>query len=178
LFINLNTIENKIDALKSDKAQMTIDYAAGMGIFLLAAAFVFQFIYGMFIPFQANSDQVTLAADRVSTVLVERLLSDSKSGGTNIIDQGRLYYFNNNELNRSDQVAYKNTLYKLGLFSNETVYDINVSVVNLTYQNKPMNQSGAVLPENIDIAQTKRLVMIVNSSTGYNETAIIYVKVW
>jgi hypothetical protein len=178
LFINLNTIENKIDDVKSDKGQITIDYAAGMGIFLLAVAFVFQFIYGMFVPFQSNSDQVTLAADRASTVLVERLLRDTNSGGMNIINQGKLYYFNNTELNRSDTTAYNNALRKLGLFSNETIFDVNISVANLTYPNNPMNQSGSVLPENVDIGQTQRLVLIKNTSNGYNETAIISVKVW
>lgn len=176
LFINLNTIQNKIGTVKDDKAQMTIDYAAGMGIFLLAVAFVFQFIYGLFIPFQSGSDEVVLAADRVSTVLVERLLVADKAGAMNIIDQGKLYYFNNMKLNHSNQTYYNNELGELGLLSNEIIFDVNISATRL--DGSIMNQSGPELPENINIGQSKRLVLIVNSSTGYNESAIISVRVW
>ncbi len=170
--------------MKNDRAQITIDYAAGMGIFLLAVAFVFQFVYGLFIPFQANSEEVTLAADRASTVLVERLLVPDGYGGMNLVDQGKLYYFNNTRMNRSDSAAYNNALREIGLFSNETIFDFNVSVAypNGTIMTQTGTNlkliSGAVLPENIDIGQAKRLVLIVNSSTGYNETAIISVRVW
>ncbi len=161
-------------------AQVTIDYIAGIGIFLLSVAFVFQFMYGLFTPFQSGSDEVTLAADRASTVLVERMLAADKAGTTGLVDQGKLYYFNNTKLNYSNQTAYNNNLSELGLFSNDatTIFDLNISVANLTYPNNPVNQSGPALPENIDVGQTKRLILIMNSSTGYNETAILSVRVW
>lgn len=161
--------------MKSDSAQITIDYIAGMGIFLVAVVFVFQFMYGLFLPFQAGSDEVTLAADRTSSILVERLLHTETSGELNAIDQGKLYYFNNTKLNYSDQANYTNTLRELGLFSSETMFDVNISVSNLTFL---LNQSGPTLPDNTNIGQTKRLVLIINSSTGYNETAIVSVRVW
>jgi hypothetical protein len=170
--------------VKSDSAQITIDYIAGIGIFLLSVIFVFQFMYGLFIPFQSGSDKVTLAADRASVVLVERLLHADKADELNVIDQGKLYYFNNTKLNYSDQTAYNNALRELGLFSDQTVFDLNVMVA---YPNGTvMNQSGTnfplvcgpSLPDNTDIGQTKRLVLIVNPSTGYNETAILSVRVW
>lgn len=178
MFISLNTIENEIEFVKSDSAQITIDYIAGIGIFLLSVFFVFQFVQGLFIPFQSGSDKVTLSADRAATVLVERMLVADKPGAMNAIDQGKLYYFNNTRLNYSNQTNYTNTLREIGLFSNQTVFDLNISVTNLTYPNNPMNQSGPVLPENTDVGQTKRIIFIVNSSTGYNETAIFSVRVW
>lgn len=161
--------------MKNDYAQITIDYIAGMGIFLLAVFFVFQFVYGLFIPFQSNSNEATLAADRAATAVVERFLH-AKSGELNVIEQGKLYYFINTRLSYSDQTSYNSVLRELGLFSNETVFDLNMSVayVNGTL----MNQNGPALTDNTDIGQTKRLVLIVNSSTGYNETAIISVRVW
>jgi len=164
--------------VKGEGAQVTIDYVAGIGIFLLTVAFVFQFMYSLFAPFQSGSDEVTLAADRASTILVERILAADRAGAGSVIDQGKLYYFNNTRLNRSDQTNYNNALGELGLFSKEIIFDVNISVANLTYPSSPMNQSGPELPENIDIGQTKRLVLIVNSSTGYNETIIISVRVW
>jgi hypothetical protein len=178
LLVSLNTTKNKIKDVKGEGAQITIDYVAGMSIFLLTVAFVFQFMYGLFTPFQSGSEEVTLAADRTSTILVERMLAADRVGAMSVIDQGKLIYFNNTKLNVSNQTSYTNTLRELGLFSKESVFDLNISVANLTYPNNPMNQSGPELPDNLDIGQTRRLVLIVNTSTGYNETAIISVRVW
>lgn len=162
--------------MKSDSAQITIDYLAGIGIFLLAVVFVFQFVYGLFIPFQSGSDKATLAADRASTILVEQMLHADTSGALNVIDQGKLYYFNNTQLNYANQNNYKNTTIQLGLFIKQTVFDMNVSVAYLN--GTVMNQSGPPLPDNTDTAQTKRLVLIINSSTGYNQNATLSVRVW
>ncbi len=171
---------------------MTLDYIAGIGIFLLAVFFVFQFVYGLFIPFQSGSDKATLAADRAATVLVEQMLHADSSVGLNVINQSKLDSFD---------ATNSNTLNALGLNSTQTVFDLNVSVTNLTSANnpnlvymynfyssstfenspsanKPMYQSGPPLPtEGTDIGQTKRLVLILNSSTGY-KTAILSVRVW
>ncbi len=166
----------KEKARKGESAQITIDYVAGISIFLLTVAFVFQFMYGLFTPFESYSDEIMLAAGRASTVLVERLLAADNSGGMNIIDQGKLYYFNNTKLNQSDQALYKNTLGELGLYGTEIIFDANMSVLRLN--GSIMNQSGPALPENTDIGQRRRLVLIINSSTGYNETAYISVRIW
>ncbi len=178
LSVSLNTFKNKIKDVKGEGAQITIDYVAGMSIFLLTVAFVFQFMYGLFTPFQSGSEEVTLAADRASSILVDRMLVADRAGAMSVIDQGKLIYFNNTKLNVSNQTSYTNTLRELGLFSKESVFDMNISVANLTYPNKPMNQSGPELPDNLDIGQTRRFVLIMNTSTGYNETAIISVRVW
>ncbi len=163
---------------KSENAQMTIDYVAGMGIFLLSVAFVFQFMHSLFLPFQSGSDEVTLAADRVSTVLVERLLNEEQTGRVNMIDQGKLYYFNKTRLNYTDLASYNDALREVGLFSNETAYDLNISAANLTSPDRSIYKGGPTLPENINVGQTGRLVTIVNSSTGYKETAMLWVRVW
>ncbi len=178
MFISLNTIEDEIEFVKSDSAQVTIDYIAGIGIFLIAVFFVFQFMYGLFIPFQSDSDKATLAADRTAIVLVERLLHVDKTGELNVIDQGKLYYFNNTRLNYSNQTNYTATLREIGIFSNETVFDMNISVADIAAPDIPMNQSGPRLPENTYVGQTKRIIFIVNSITGYNKTAILSVRVW
>ncbi len=158
--------------MKSDSAQVTIDYIAGIGIFLLSVVFVFQFMYGLFIPFQSGSDKASLAADRVSTVLVERMLAADKPGAMNAIDEGKLSNFyiklNNNETD---------VLKEIGLFSNQTVFDLNISVVNLT-SSRLINQSGPSLPENTDIGQSRRMVLIVNSTNGNQTYAIFSARVW
>ncbi|HWR26334.1 MAG TPA: hypothetical protein VN316_00495, partial [candidate division Zixibacteria bacterium] len=153
----------------------TIDYVAGMSIFLLTVAFVFQFMYGLFTPFQSSSNEITLASDRVSTILVDRLLAD-RSGALSVVDQSKLFYFNNTKLNYSNRTSYKNSLGELGLNSSEIFFDMNISVARLN--ESIMNQSGPELPEKLDVGQTRRLVLILNSSTGYNESAYILVRVW
>ncbi|MCX9024462.1 MAG: hypothetical protein OIN85_00020 [Candidatus Methanoperedens sp.] len=158
--------------MKSDSAQVTIDYITGIGIFLLAVIFVFQFVYGLFIPFQSGSDKATLAADRAGTVLVERMLHADKASELNVIDEGKLSNFYVKLKNNETDV-----LKQIGLFSNQTVFDLNISVVNIT-SNILMNQSGPSLPDNTDIGQTKRLVLIVNSTNGNQTYAIMSVRVW
>jgi hypothetical protein len=162
--------------VKSESAQITLDYIAGIGIFLLAVFFVFQFVYGLFIPFQSGSDKATLSADRAATMLVEQMLHSDSSGGLNVIDQSKLYYFNNTQLNYSNKANYKNTTMQLGLFSSQTAFDLNVSVADLN--GFVMYQSGPALQDNTDVGQTKRLVLIINSSTGYNRNATLSVRVW
>lgn len=178
--------------MKSESAQITIDYIAGIGIFLLSVFFVFQFVSGLFIPFQSGSDKAALAADRAGTVLVEQMLQADTSRALNVIDQGKLYYFSNTQLNYSNQTAYNNALSALGLSSKQTVFDLNISVANcspsffegvpiannLTCPNTPSNQSGPPLPDNTDTAQTKRLVLIVNSTNGNQTYSILSVRVW
>ncbi|NJD51420.1 MAG: hypothetical protein FIB07_00965 [Candidatus Methanoperedens sp.] len=173
-----------INFLKNDNAQVNIDYMAGIGIFLLSVFFVFQFINSIFTPFQSSSDQVTLAADRAGTVLVERMLHSEKSSELNVIDQDKLYYFNNTKLNYSNPANYNAALLEIGLSSVESAFNMNVTVAYLN--GTIMNQygtgfpllSGPALPGTTDIGQIKRIVLIINSSTGYNETAILSVRVW
>jgi len=164
--------------LRNDNAQINVDYLAGIGIFLLSVFFVFQFINNIFIPFQSSSDQATLAADRASTIIIERLLHMDKAAQLNVIEQGKLYAFNNTKLNYSNTIAYDNTLNEIGLISHETSFDLNMTVSYTTNLLNIVNQSGPALPDNKDIGQTKRLVLILNSSTGFNETAILSVRVW
>jgi hypothetical protein len=165
-----------IDFSKNHNAQVNIDYIAGIGIFLLSVFFVFQFINSIFIPFQSSSDQVTLAADRAGTVLVERMLHSEKASELNVIDQGKLYYFNNTRLNYSNLTNYNAALGEIGLSSSESAFNMNVTVAYLN--GTIMNLSGPALPGTTDIGQIKHILLIINSSTGYNETAILSVRVW
>ena len=176
LFLKRSKTNHLFQNIKDDDAQITIDYVAGISIFLLTVAFIFQFSYGLFTPFQTYSDEITLASNRASTILVDRLLAADRSGAMSVIDQGKLHYFNNTKLNYSNKTTYRNTLDELGLNSSEIIYDMSIAVTNLN--NIRMNQSGPELPDKQDIGQTRRLVLIVNYSTGYNETAYIYVRVW
>lgn len=167
--------------MKNETAQVTIDYITGIGIFLLSVAFVFQFMYTLFVPFHSGSDEVTLAADRASTVLVERILRADNSETMNVIEQSKLESFIDTKLNYSNQTNYDNGRREVGIFSNDIIFDLNVSVANLTFPDSPMCalcEGGLELPDNTDVGQVRRLVLVVNSSTGFNESAVVSVRVW
>jgi len=94
-----------------------------------------------------------------------------------------LNYFNNIRLNYTNKTIdsnnktnYQNALDELGLLSDYIIYDMNMSVTDLN--GSKMYISGPELLENVDIGQTRRLVLIVNSTTGNQTRAILYVRVW
>jgi len=63
------------DARRPDeRGQTLIDYAIGVGLFLLAVAFVFSYVPGMLDPFTAEQENVQLA-DRAATQLSEHHLA-------------------------------------------------------------------------------------------------------
>lgn len=59
------------------RAQTTLDYAVGAGVFLVAAAFVLAFVPGMLAPF-GGADR-TQVADRAATALASDALGDPAS---------------------------------------------------------------------------------------------------
>jgi hypothetical protein len=79
-------------------------------------------------------------------------------------------------LNYSNLTNYNAALGEIGLSSNESAFNMNVTVAYLN--GTIMNLSGPALPGTTDIGQIKHIVLIINSSTGYNETAILSVRVW
>ena len=63
----------------SPRAQTTLDFAIGAGVFLVAIAFVVAFVPGMFVPFDADTGTIT--ADRVADSAAKDLLGDPAAPG-------------------------------------------------------------------------------------------------
>jgi hypothetical protein len=61
---------------KTSRAQTPLDFATGMGLFLLATLFVFVFVPGMFAPFSDTAREETVAADRVADLVAAELAGD------------------------------------------------------------------------------------------------------
>ena len=59
------------------RGQTTIDFATGIGLFVLVAAFVVAFVPGIFVPFDGGSD--VGAADRVAESLATDRLGDPRT---------------------------------------------------------------------------------------------------
>jgi len=67
----------------TDRGQTLIDYAVGVGLFLVAVAVVFSFVPGMLDPFSAEQEHVQLA-DRTASQLSEHSLA--KPGEPFVLD--------------------------------------------------------------------------------------------
>jgi hypothetical protein len=74
------------------RAQTTLDFAVGMGIFLLALAFVLSFIPTVFDPFTTGSSANLVVADRAASILARDVLAPS-TAGTGTLNTGCVVAF-------------------------------------------------------------------------------------
>lgn len=153
-----------------NKGQITIDYLIGVIIFLFTVIFIFNYTSGIFTPFHSNSDEITLIADRTSTALVEKILSEGDESVPNMVNKEKVENFFT-ELDTN----YAGTTDYLGLNGSYLKYDFNVTMEN---QTSVMNMAGKRIPSGVNVGQTKRIVLIKNGDTGETETAIMSFRVW
>ena len=159
-------------------AQISLDFIAGIVIFLVTFLFLFQTLTNLFVPFQSSSDEVKSMSDRVAVTLVE-----STNGLTNSPDNNNIISLNRaREFNYSfnTTTGYDELREDLGLRGETIFYNLNVSMYNLDktlYRDSSSNvvlNNGPVLPQNANVAQTIRLVYVEQD----DEFAFLYVRVW
>ena len=155
----------------NDKGQVTIDYLISITIFLFAIFFVFQYISGLFAPFESSSDEVTLMADRVSTLVVENTMSAGDVAVPNLVTSTKTDAF----FTLLD-VDYEDTRTSLGLDGTYVDYDVNVTMENES--SGIINSAGPVLPSVGNVGQTKRIVLFMDADTGITENRIVSFRVW
>ncbi|WMW21548.1 hypothetical protein RE476_09125 [Methanolobus mangrovi] len=152
------------------KGQITIDYLISITVFMFAVIFVFNYTTGIFTPFHSNSDEVTLVADRTSTVLVEKVLNEGDETVPNMVNSAKVDdFFEDLDDN------YENTVYQLGLEGSYLRYDLNVTLENETGM---INMTGKTIPSGVNVGQTKRIVLLKDAGTGSTEVAIMSFRVW
>ncbi|MBP2031034.1 hypothetical protein J2755_001982 [Methanohalophilus levihalophilus] len=154
----------------NDRAQIAIDYLVGITIFLLAVFFVFQYTSGLFTPFESDSDEITLVADRAATAIVENEMSAQSITTPNLVDKNNVDTFI-----ALLNVDYNDTVHTLGLSGGFYSYNLNVTIENST---STMYVAGEKLPFYGNIGQTKRIVLLEDTSAGTIEAAIVSVRVW
>lgn len=155
----------------NEKGQMTIDYLISITIFLFAIFFVFQYLSGLFAPFESNSDEVTLMADRVSTLVVENIMTAGDAAVPNLVISTKM-----NTFFTSLDTHYGDTRSSLGLYGTYVEYDVNITLENESVG--IINSAGAVLPSVGNVGQTKRIVLFMDADTGVTENRIVSVRVW
>jgi hypothetical protein len=70
--ISVGALIMRVD--RDSSGQISIDFLIGITIFIAAFMFLMVVIPSMFTPFQSNSDELTMMADRVAATLVEKSL--------------------------------------------------------------------------------------------------------
>jgi hypothetical protein len=162
-------------------AQMSIDFVIGVGIFLMAFIFVLIAIPGLFTPFQSNSDELTMTADRVATTLTENVLPETAPTGEllpGIVDISK-YDDLKGVLSGSGSLAKRDSL---GLKTGDRTYNLEVDILyeNGTKLSAPDNlQTGGQ-----NIGQSRRFVYVrdpnsANSIDVYpGQKALLVVRVW
>jgi hypothetical protein len=155
-----------------NSGQMHIDYLIGIAIFLVSIIFVFSYTSGLFTPFQSNSDEVTLIADRVATNIVEQNMSEGRPGATNLLNGTKVNdFFNYANISNN----YEDTLDLAGMNGTYLRYDLNITLEDST---GAVRSAGRALPEQGNIGQTVRVVLLRDENTGNISQAILAVRVW
>jgi hypothetical protein len=155
-----------------NSGQMHMDYLIGIAIFLVSITFVFSYTAGLFTPFQSNSDEVTLIADRVATNIVEQNMSVGRPGATNLLNETKVNDFFDHTHN-----DYQSTLNLVGMNGTYLRYNLNITLENST-TGAVINSAGESLPSQGNIGQTIRVVQLRNETTGNTSQAILAVRVW
>lgn len=158
--------------MNDNHGQMHIDYLIGIAIFLTSIIFVFSYTAGLFTPFQSNSDEVTLIADRISTSIVEQNMTAGNPRTSNLLNGTKVSDFFN-----SSNADYEATIDYYGMDSSYLRYEFNITLQNITAGSLDYS-TGKTLPFQGNIGQTKRVVLVMNESTGDEVQAMLAVRVW
>ena len=158
--------------------QISLDFISGIVIFMVTFLFLFQTLTSLFVPFQSSSDEVKSMSDRVAVTLAESTdgLANSPTHN-NIISLKRAEELN---YRMNTTTSYDELREDLGLSSETAFYNLNVSLCDLDktlYRDSSYNvvlNNGPVLPQNVNVAQTTRLVYVEQD----DEFALLYVRVW
>ncbi|WP_342303922.1 hypothetical protein [Methanolobus sp. ZRKC5] len=154
------------------RGQMHIDYLIGIAIFLTSVIFVFSYTAGLFTPFQSNSDEVTLIADRISTNMVEQNMSAGNPHTPNLLNGTKVDYFFN-----QTNADYESTIEYYGMSSSYLRYEFNITMESIS-SGLLIHSTGKTLPTQGNIGQTKRIVIVRDENTGNETQRMLSVRVW
>ncbi|RZV08095.1 hypothetical protein BDK88_3057 [Natrinema hispanicum] len=146
-----------------ERGQTTQDFVVGIGVFLLAIAFVFSFFPALVTPYDSSvGGAETAQADRIA----DRIVNDTSTGTPNELDKGDF-----------------NTKYQSGLVeelglrsSNDNAIDqVNVTVKNISSKENVLSAGDSY--NNQSAASSARIVTI-EGSDQCDPACRLIVKVW
>lgn len=177
--------KRKEKMLKDERGQMSIDFLAGLALFILALLFLAQFIPGMFVPFQSETIDLSSVAYRTSVILVEdpgwyngtiqgedwendianvsRVGLAIDKGHPNKLNTSKRDVFENKTLIDNENLTQKLGLYrKIG--DNPIDYGYNISIDDLN--GTILAARGEIPPEYGDVVKMKRIVWMQTGFTA------------
>lgn len=107
-----------------DRAQTVQDFAVGIGIFLLAVAFVFSFVPTIITPFADGGSTQTAQADRIAATIVEN--ASASTNGSNELDWDE---FTSTYDGDSEELSAALGLRKA---DGNAIDNVNITVINVT----------------------------------------------
>jgi hypothetical protein len=153
--------------IEDRNAQLSIDFLVGVTIFLLAFIYQFAAIPSMFVPFQSNSDELTMMADRVGMILVEDTLAERSSTG-----QAQPGIINGSKVNSLD-LDDSSTKKALGLSGDYHIqivlqkYDNRSGLDAITEQIIPNDPDN--YPGNQNVGQSRRFVYYRDPTASHSD---------
>ncbi|MDS0474136.1 hypothetical protein [Natrinema sp. 1APR25-10V2] len=149
-----------------ERAQTTQDFAVGIGIFLLAIAFVFTFLPSVITPFDSSiGGAETAQADRVADLIVQ----NTSINGNNISESGFQAYTDDN---LTAELGLRNA-------NGNTIDQVNVSVEYLgndTVVGPPSNWTGGAEYDDQSAASAARI--ITTDGSRCEPACRLVVRVW
>jgi len=160
------------------RGQTTIDFAVGMGLFLVLVAFVFAFLPSLFAPFDSDSGASLVAADRSADRLVnDLLLTDPADPG--VLDKRCTHEFFAENAMPGDCGASANAgSLETALFGDaDPTRRVNVSLVDddggvYQFPDGTKLRAGDSPPSNGDVVVASRTVLLGD------EHLRLYARVW
>jgi hypothetical protein len=179
--------------IRSDSnGQLSIDFLLGVTIFIMAFLFLFIAIPSLFTPFQSNSDELTMIADRIGTLLVESefaMTSDTGEPMPAIANMSKVEELNdtlNDNSPTTDGTVELDKRIELGLGNGNSAYHLQVIFEKCNNTNETITKFA--IPNNVDpgnqnVGQSRRFVLLRDPDAAGNDNypgikTVMVVRVW
>ena len=155
-----------------DRAQTLQDFAVGIGIFLLAVAFVFAFVPTIITPFADSGTPDTAQADRIAATIVEQ----ASTGQANKLDptvfnSGGRYDGNSEEL--ADELGLRST-------DTNAIDNVNIVLIDIDDASKsnptPAYSTGDTYDRQVGASATR--IVTTADSNKCEPACQLIVRVW
>lgn len=160
------------DGTGRDRAQTVQDFAVGIGIFLLAVAFVFSFVPTVITPFENAGGTSTAQADRIAATIVENASAGNQTNKINasVFDDGERYGGNSSSL--AGPLGLRES-------SGTAIDHVNITVIDIDDIHKetpsPVTGSGDNYDEQVGASATR---IVTTDGNTCRPACQLVVRVW
>ncbi|MFC3957420.1 DUF7287 family protein [Halovivax cerinus] len=159
---------------RRDRAQTVQDFAVGIGIFLLAVAFVFTFVPTIITPFEDAGGADAAQADRIAATIVE---DASTSGPTNELDWSEF------DGGTYDEDSSEDLADELGLRvtdSGNAITRVNITLVEIetVAHSNPTVRAGGGDDYDDQVGASATRIVTTDSISNCDPACQLVVRVW